>query len=151
MDIVRAYILGTHGSLPLVDYASMGALLAENFVFLNEEQLHDKAALLGAVFPGWSSIVDGVSSVRIHSICTDADGRTVLAHWETDYDCKDGSVWYGTDVDISGKKVRGFQVFASFTIDSGKISRIVQRSDTVTKKLGVDDQVQAYKRRQAEL
>ena len=54
MDIVRDYILGTHGSLPLVDYASIGTLLAENFVFVNEEQLHDKAVLLGAVFPGES-------------------------------------------------------------------------------------------------
>ena len=47
----------------------------------------------------------------------------VLAHWETDYDVIDeGATWYGTDVDISGKKVRGFQVFAEFQITHTKVA-----------------------------
>lgn len=81
------------------------------------------------------------------SIIADQSGETVLAHWETDYDCCAGSTWYGTDVNISGKKVRDFQVFASFTVNNGVITRIVQRSDTVTKKLGIENEVQAYRNR----
>ena len=52
MDVVRAYVNGTHGSLPIADYATVGALLSDDFIFVNEEQQHDKGALLGAVFPG---------------------------------------------------------------------------------------------------
>ncbi len=69
----------------------------------------------------------------------------MLASWEADYDVRDGSVWYGTDVDISGKKVRGFQVFANFTVKDGKIIKIIQRSDTVTKHLGIEKEVNAYR------
>lgn len=52
MDVVRAYVHGTHGSLPVVDYGAVSALLSEDFIFLNEEQQHDKNTLLGAIFPG---------------------------------------------------------------------------------------------------
>lgn len=81
----------------------------------------------------------------IHAICADHASNTVLAHWETAYNCCDGAVWYGTDVDISGKRVTGFQVFAHFTVENGVITKIVQRSDTVTKKLGIDSEVQAFR------
>jgi hypothetical protein len=91
--------------------------------------------------------VEGKSSVVIHAVCADRVSNTVLAHWETAYECRAGSVWYGTDVDISGKKVTGFQVFAHFTVEKGVITRIVQRSDTVTKKLGIDSEVQAFRNR----
>lgn len=50
--LVKSYILGTHGSLPNIDYSAMGALLSDDFQFSNEEQHHDKSTLLGAVFPG---------------------------------------------------------------------------------------------------
>lgn len=91
--------------------------------------------------------MDGNSKSRIHAVVGSADGSTVLAHWETDYDVREGSVWYGTDVDISGKKVRGFQVFADFTVTDGKITKIIQRSDTVTKHLGIEKEVNAYRNR----
>lgn len=96
---------------------------------------------------GWASIVDGKSTSRIHAVIGSTEGDTVLAHWETDYDVREGSVWYGTDVDISGKKVRGFQVFANFTVKDGKITKITQRSDTVTKHLGIEKEVNAFKNR----
>ena len=145
-DTVRAYILGTHGSLPNINYEEVGNLLSDDFAFSNEEQHHDKHALLVYVFPGWSSIVEGRSEARIHTLCSDSSNSVVLAHWETDYDCRDGAIWYGTDVDISKKIVRKFQVFASFTIASdGKIKKIVQRSDTVVKLLGIEKEVQAYR------
>jgi hypothetical protein len=38
-------------------------------------------------------------------------------------------------------------VFASFTVENGVISEIAQRSDTVTKKLGIDSEVQAFRNR----
>jgi hypothetical protein len=139
---------------------------------------HSCESLLKYVFPGWASIVEGNSEVRIHSIATcenhvlfHSDTDTVLANWvssrniyssvltillflctfiallfqETDYDCKDDSVWYGTDVVLTGKKVRNFQVFASFTIRGGKIIKIDQRSDSVIKKLGIEAEVLAYR------
>lgn len=142
--IVHTYITGTHGSLPEINYHNINSILSDDFEFKNEEQIHSKSQLMGSVFPGWSSIIAGRSSVHIHSIAV--DGRRVLAHWETDYDCCSGVVWYGTDVDISGKQVRGFQVFASFEIDSAdKISKIVQRSDTVVKHMGIEEQVRIYR------
>jgi hypothetical protein len=51
-SIVRQYIVGTHGSLPNIDYSAVGRLLSEEFVYSNEEQVHDKPALLNSVFPG---------------------------------------------------------------------------------------------------
>jgi hypothetical protein len=51
-QIVRQYIAGTHGSLPTIDYLAVGRLLSDDFQFTNEEQVHDKSALLGYVFPG---------------------------------------------------------------------------------------------------
>uniref|UniRef100_A0A7S2JCH1 SnoaL-like domain-containing protein n=1 Tax=Alexandrium andersonii TaxID=327968 RepID=A0A7S2JCH1_9DINO len=148
-EVVRAYILGTHGSLPTIDYASVGELLSDDLELIQEEASHGKKALLEQVYPGWASIVDGQSSVTLHAVAEAGDG-TVLAHWETAYDVRDGSVWYGTDVDISGAKVRGFQVFASFTVVEGKIVRIVQRSDTVVKKLGIEAQVTAFRAKQSQ-
>eukprot|EP00929_Paragymnodinium_shiwhaense_P074639 TRINITY_DN38204_c1_g2_i1.p2 TRINITY_DN38204_c1_g2~~TRINITY_DN38204_c1_g2_i1.p2 ORF type:complete len:169 (+),score=28.02 TRINITY_DN38204_c1_g2_i1:50-508(+) len=144
VEVVRAYILGTHGSLPAIDYSAVGELLSEDLTLVQEEASQDKARLLEQIYPGWASIVDGKSSVALHAVAEAGDG-IVLAHWETNYDVRDGSVWYGTDVDISGKKVRGFQVFASFTVRDGKIVRIVQRSDTVVKTLGIEAQVAAFR------
>eukprot|EP00756_Hemistasia_phaeocysticola_P065242 Hpha_TRINITY_DN8417_c0_g1::TRINITY_DN8417_c0_g1_i1::g.34749::m.34749 len=99
--------------------------------------------------PGWASIVKGRSTVRIHGVGHDDDTGKVVAHWETDYDVKDeGQTWYGTDVDISGLQMRGFIVFAAFTFsEDGKIAAITQRSDTVTKKLGVHEAVEAARQR----
>merc|ERR1719401_164374 len=147
--IVEKYIRGTHGSLPSPDYNAMGALLTDEFLFTNEGESHNKDELLTVVFPGWSSIVDGKSSVRINAIAEDLrqdpnraiGSAVVLANWETDYDVKAGSVWYQTDVDISGKQVRGFVVFAKFELLDCKINRIVQRSDTVVKTMGIEQQV----------
>lgn len=117
----------------------------------NESESHTKHELMTQVFPGWGSIVDGVSVVRIHAVVAapvDTGSTVVLAHWETDYDVKAGSVWYGTDVDISGKKVRGFLVFACFTLNAdGQIRRIVQRSDTVVKSMGIEDAVRESRQR----
>jgi hypothetical protein len=142
-DIAADYISGTHGSLPAIDYESIGALLSDDFVFENEEQRHNKDSLLRSVYPGWASIIKNHSAVRIHSIAVDQSTSTVLAHWETDYDCCDGAMWYGTDVDISGRTMRSFQVFASFSFTDSLISKIVQRSDSVVKRLGIEDQVRA--------
>ena len=161
VEVARKYILGTHGSLPTPDYEAVGKLLTPDFLFTNEGESHDGPELLGMVFPGWSSIVKGHSEVRILAIADAGNGR-VLAHWETDYDVVDeGAVWYGTDVDISGKKVRGFQVFADFQMkqssDGGgngdgvlRISRIIQRSDTVVKTMGIEEAVNACRRRMRE-
>ena len=150
INLINSYINQTHGSLPNIDYITVNQLLSDDFQFSNEEQHHDKIALLEHVFPGWSSIVEGKSSVQVHSIGISSKHKKelydiVVAHWETNYDCCSGSVWYGTDVDISGKQVRGFQVFASFTVCNGQITKITQRSDTVVKKLGIDVEVQEYR------
>merc|ERR1711920_720753 len=93
-------------------------------------------------FYGWSTIVEGKSWITIHSVVDSGDG-IVLAHWETNYDVKPaGQTFYGTSVDISGKKMRGFMCFASFRLDNeGKIIEIVQRSDDVVRKLGIADAV----------
>lgn len=114
------------------------------------QNLYCTSLILLLVFAnkGWSSIVDGHSVVRIHAINADEATGIVLAHWETDYNVKNGSVWYGTDVDISDKQVRGFQVFASFTTVDGKITKVVQRSDTVIKHLGVEKEVLAFRNKQ---
>ena len=156
VETVSAYIQGTHGSLPEPDYAAVSALLADDLLLESEDQSHSKDELIG-IFRGWGSIVKGFCSVRIHAVvqtpASDASpggGSMVLAHWETDYDVKDGSLWYATDVDISGKQVRAFKVFARFDLDAaGKIRRIVQRSDTVVKTLGIEQEVADSRKRLA--
>ena len=50
--LVRSYITGTHGSMPNICYDMVRELLSDNFQFSNEEQHHDKEALLGSIFPG---------------------------------------------------------------------------------------------------
>ena len=140
VQAVTAYIQGTHGSLPELDRAAVSSLLSDSLLLTNEGESHEKDELMG-IFEGWGAIVQGHSCVRIHAVAQ-AEKSVVLAHWETDYDVKEGSVWYGTDVDISGIQVRGFVVFACFYFDlEGKICRIVQRSDTVVKTLGIEQKV----------
>jgi ketosteroid isomerase-like protein len=150
-EIARSYICGTHGSLPNINYEAVSELLSDDFEYTNECERHTKTNLLTGVYPGWSSIVKGASAVRILALAKSnlviegVDSEEVLAHWETDYDCCDNATWYGTDVDISGKQVRNFQVFAQFTIKEGKINKIVQRSDTVVKTLQIEEAVLAYR------
>jgi len=36
--LVRKYIKGTHGSLPMIDYDEIASLLSDSFVLTNEEQ-----------------------------------------------------------------------------------------------------------------
>eukprot|EP00449_Zooxanthella_nutricula_P020934 CAMPEP_0198535884 /NCGR_PEP_ID=MMETSP1462-20131121/39952_1 /TAXON_ID=1333877 /ORGANISM="Brandtodinium nutriculum, Strain RCC3387" /LENGTH=159 /DNA_ID=CAMNT_0044265831 /DNA_START=105 /DNA_END=584 /DNA_ORIENTATION=- len=139
--VARMYIEGTHGSLPEIDYDAIENLLAPEVTLLQEQNTANGWEAIKPMFQGWSSIVEGHSSITIHSIA-DAGNRVALAHWETNYDVKSGQTWYGTSVDISGKQMRGFTVFASFHLNhEGKIARIVQRSDDVVRKLGIEEAV----------
>eukprot|EP01079_Euglenida_sp_SAG-EU17-18_P004157 gene4157-4479_t len=90
-----------------VDPKAVSALLADELVLANESETHGKEVLLGAVFPGWGAIVAGRSTVRIHAAVEaprEGGPTTVLANWETNYDVKEGSVWYSADVGIGGKQ-----------------------------------------------
>merc|ERR1712039_98841 len=124
----------------------MGAinnLLADNVCLKQEERELNWEGIKGA-FYGWASIVEGQSWIKIHSVADAGDG-IALAHWETNYDVKpEGQTFYGTSVEISGKKMRGFTCFASFRLDGdGKIVEIIQRSDDVVRKFGIADAVYA--------
>jgi len=141
-ELAYMYINCTHGSLPNIDFDELKLGIAANFCLKQEE------ANLGwdefkKSFEGWASIVQGQSWVTIYSV-VDAGHGTALAHWETNYDVKpDGShyeTFHGTKIDISGKKMRGFMCFASFRIDmrSNKIVEIIQRSDDVVRKFGIE-------------
>lgn len=52
LEVVRRYILGTHGSLPNIDKEQLKLLLTDDFLFSNEEQTHNSSTLLDVVFPG---------------------------------------------------------------------------------------------------
>merc|ERR1712039_909806 len=131
----------------------MGAinnLLADNVCLKQEERELNWEGIKGA-FYGWASIVEGQSWIKIHSVA-DAGHGVALAQWETNYDIKpEGQTFYGTSVDISGKKMRSFTCFASFRLDAdGKIVEIIQRSDDVVKKLGIADAVYEDRKKTAE-
>lgn len=146
----RRYIEGTHGSLPEIDPRLWYNLLAGDVTLYQEER---KLGLdeIKVAFQGWASIIEGRSWIKIHSIA-DAGNGIALAHWETNYNVKPtGMTWYGTSVDISGKQVRGFTVFASFRLnDDDKIVEIIQRSDDVVRKLGIEDAVYEDRKKQAQ-
>jgi len=140
-DVARAYIDRTHGSIgESFHWEVVEELLTDDFLLKQENVETNKAGLQGTLL-GWSSIVQGKSWVKIHSVME--QGCTVLAHWETSYEVKpSGQTWYGSTVDISGKKCQGFTVFASFTVnDIGQITAIHQRSDDVVRKLGIEREV----------
>ena len=65
---VRRYIESTHGGFNPSPTTKLADLLADDFVFSNETETHDKATLLSQVFPKWSSIVDGNTTCTVHSI-----------------------------------------------------------------------------------
>lgn len=122
-------------------------MLSEDFQRIEEAALHDKPIVIN-VFKGWTSIVHGSSSVVIHTVAE--SWNTALAHWETGYDVLSGQKLYGTDVDISGLKMRGFMVIASFTFnEDGKISNIHQRSEDLVRKMRIESEVREDRARRA--
>merc|ERR1712176_1449200 len=145
--MARQYIEATHGSLPGIDFDAVKSLLADNVCLKQEERELNWDGIKGAFF-GWSTIVEGKSWITIHSVA-DAGNEIALANWETNYDVKpEDQTFYGTSVDISGKKMRGFTCFAAFRLDGeGKIIEIVQRSDDVVRKLGIADAVYEDKKK----
>ena len=103
-----------------------------------EEEPMDKEGLK-RTFIEWAAIVEGCSSVEIHG-CSDCGNGTALAWWETSWAVRRGQTLHA--VDISSKRVQGYTIFAAFTInDRGQISQIVQRSDDIVRKLGIERQV----------
>ena len=116
-EAARAYIAATHGALPTPDLGTFDALVSDSLVFKQEVEKPMGKDDLKGVFMAWAAIVDGESTVQIHTIAE--SGNVALAHWETSYDVLPDQTWYDSDADISCKTMRGFTVFASFTVVDG--------------------------------
>jgi hypothetical protein len=148
--VVEAYIQSTHGGL--LDFCGdkLRALCVDNecFQFSNECERWTLDQLVH-VFAGWASTVINENKVDIEHIIGNGGNQddvkrvTVAASWQTSYrTAKSGVTFHGTNLDISNRRVDGFQVFAFFTLvqsgdDRWLIERVKQRSDSARRHLGL--------------
>lgn len=116
--IVEEYIRSTYDSLHHIDKAYLASFISDDFIFDDGVRIFRKSEFLESYFPEVPVIVE--NSVNINSIAL-ASEHTVLADWQIHFKNKD-------DTEI-------FQMFANFDVINNVITKITQRSDSLSKML----------------